>query len=208
MAATTTAALSIGITPTSGSHHSSYIRQRCLNSSSICHPPAARTCILKHTISRRNPTVCVVRSLSDNNDDGGGGGGDYGSGGGGGDDEDSDGEKNKKESLMALTAIGRTMESLPADLAAAIKEGRIPKSIVHRFHDLDKSSVFRWLMKFGGFKERLLADDLFLTKVAIECGVGVFTKVNKNYVIWLKLFTCYSANNGLLWFIAFLLSYF
>jgi hypothetical protein len=33
------------------------------------------------------------------------------------------------------------------------------------------------LLNFGGFKERLLADDLFLTKVGIECGVGIFTKV-------------------------------
>ncbi|KAG0503133.1 hypothetical protein HPP92_003205 [Vanilla planifolia] len=38
------------------------------------------------------------------------------------------------------------------------------------------SPIFRWLMQFGGFKERLLADDLFLAKVAMECGVGIFTK--------------------------------
>lgn len=187
MAAATTAALSIRITPTSDPH-SSYTRQGCLKSSPLRLSRTARTSILKHTISRRNPTACVVRSLSDSNGDGGGGG-DYGGGGGGGDDEDSDGEKNKREALMALTAIGRTMESLPADLAAAIKAGRIPKSIVHRFHDLDKSAVFRWLMKFGGFKERLLADDLFLAKVAMECGVGIFTKVNKNYGSSLKLNT-------------------
>ena len=37
--------------------------------------------------------------------------------------------------------------------------------------------VFRWLLGFDGFKERLLADDLFLTKIAIEYGVGIFTKV-------------------------------
>ncbi|KAI3797129.1 hypothetical protein L1987_32382 [Smallanthus sonchifolius] len=28
----------------------------------------------------------------------------------------------------------------------------------------------------GWFKERLLVDDLFLTKVGNECGVGIFTK--------------------------------
>lgn len=37
--------------------------------------------------------------------------------------------------------------------------------------------VFKWLLNFGGFEERLLADDLFLAKVAIECGIGIFTKI-------------------------------
>ncbi|KAH0891570.1 hypothetical protein HID58_053999 [Brassica napus] len=36
----------------------------------------------------------------------------------------------------------------------------------------------RWLMQFVGFRERLLADDLFLAKLAMECGVGFFTKVS------------------------------
>nr|AFK42722.1 unknown [Lotus japonicus] len=31
-------------------------------------------------------------------------------------------------------------------------------------------------MKFGGFKERLLGDDLFLTKLIMECTVVTFTK--------------------------------
>jgi hypothetical protein len=33
-------------------------------------------------------------------------------------------------------------------------------------------------MQFGGFRERLLADDLFMAKLAMECGVGIFTKVS------------------------------
>lgn len=69
------------------------------------------------------------------------------------------------------------MDSLPKDLEVAIRAGRIPKPIIEKFLELDKSPIFRWLLKFGGFRERLLADDLFLTKVAIECGVGIFTKV-------------------------------
>lgn len=69
------------------------------------------------------------------------------------------------------------MESLPKDLAGAIENGRVPGSIVRRYFELEKSPLFRWLLQFGGFKERLLADDLFLTKVGIECGVGIFTKV-------------------------------
>lgn len=74
--------------------------------------------------------------------------------------------------------VGRTLESLPKDLAESIKAGRLPASIVYRYFELEKSPLFGWLLNFGGFRERLLADDLFLTKVAIECGVGIFTKVN------------------------------
>ncbi|CAK9207802.1 unnamed protein product [Sphagnum jensenii] len=103
---------------------------------------------------------------------GGEGGGGGGAEGGGGDEQ----EGNRTESLLVLSTLGRSLESLPADLASAIKDGRITPEIIRRFAELEKSPVFRWLLNFGGFKERLLADDLFLTKVGIECGVGIFTK--------------------------------
>ena len=79
--------------------------------------------------------------------------------------------------MLVLAEAGRSLENLPADLAGAIKAGRVPGSIVKRFFELEKSALFRWLLNFGGFKERLLGDDLFLAKVAMECGVGIFTKV-------------------------------
>lgn len=82
---------------------------------------------------------------------------------------------------MVLAEAGRQLESLPKDLAAAIEAGRIPGSVVSRFFELDRSPFFRWLMQFGGFKERLLADDLFLAKVGMECGVGIFTKTAAEY---------------------------
>jgi hypothetical protein len=111
---------------------------------------------------------------------GGGGGG----GGGEGEGDGSEGDSvNRREALFVLAQLGRKLESLPADLAAAVEGGRIPGEIVRRFVDLEASPVFRWLLQFGGFKERLLADDLFLTKVAIECGVGIFTKVRGDFII-------------------------
>lgn len=76
--------------------------------------------------------------------------------------------------------VGRSLENLPKDLAAAIQAGRVPGSIVKRYFELEQSPIMRWLLNFGGFKERLLADDLFLVKVAIECGVGIFTKVGSS----------------------------
>ncbi|XP_073288486.1 protein RETICULATA-RELATED 4, chloroplastic-like isoform X2 [Primulina huaijiensis] len=106
---------------------------------------------------------------------GGGGGEDSNSGNEGNDDKNKN--KNREEALMVLAEAGRNLQSLPKDLKAAIEDGRIPGSIVSRYFDLEKSGFISWLMKFGGFKERLLADDLFLAKVGIECGVGLFTKV-------------------------------
>ncbi|XP_022982741.1 protein RETICULATA-RELATED 4, chloroplastic-like [Cucurbita maxima] len=109
------------------------------------------------------------------------GGHDRGGGGGGGGDgheggEEEDREKNRAEAIAVLAEAGRSTESLPKDLAAAIAAGRVPAVIVERFLEMEKSAVLRWLMQFGGFKERLLADDLFLAKMAMECGVGIFTK--------------------------------
>ncbi|XP_047952354.1 protein RETICULATA-RELATED 4, chloroplastic-like [Salvia hispanica] len=121
--------------------------------------------------SPRRPSFLSF-SIGGGDDSGGHGGG----GGGGGDGDGDAGERNKAEAIMALAEAGRSLDSLPKDLAAAIEAGKIPGSIVHRFFELEKSPFLRWLLRFGGFKERLLADDLFLTKVGIECGVGIFTK--------------------------------
>ncbi|CAK8565023.1 unnamed protein product [Lathyrus sativus] len=104
-----------------------------------------------------------------------------GSGGGGGDgdgegDEEEERDRNRKEAMLVLAEAGRSLESFPADLAVAVKAGRVPGSIVGRFFELEKSVVFRWLFKFEGFKERLLADDLFLSKLVMECVVVIFTK--------------------------------
>lgn len=122
-----------------------------------------------------SPNPFLVKSVGDGNGGNTGGGGNGSSGGGGSGEGDGE-KKNRNEAILALATLGRSLESLPSDLAAAVEAGRIPGSIIERFADLEKSAVFRWLMQFGGFRERLLADDLFLAKVAMECGVGVFTK--------------------------------
>ncbi|XP_014494204.1 protein RETICULATA-RELATED 4, chloroplastic [Vigna radiata var. radiata] len=111
----------------------------------------------------------------------GGGHGGHGHGGGGGGGDDEHANEGRNEALMVVAEAGRALESVPADLAAAIKEGKIPAAVVTRFLELEKSAFFRWLLQFPGFRERLLADDLFLAKVAMECGVGVFTKTAAEY---------------------------
>ncbi|KAF8020221.1 hypothetical protein BT93_G0811 [Corymbia citriodora subsp. variegata] len=107
---------------------------------------------------------------------GSGGGGKGGGGGGGGGGGDGSGSRNRIEALLALAEVSRTLDSIPKDLAVAIQAGKVPAAVVERYLELEKSVVFRWLLQFGGFRERLLADDLFLAKVAMECGVGIFTK--------------------------------
>ncbi|KAI3823474.1 hypothetical protein L1987_04912 [Smallanthus sonchifolius] len=100
-----------------------------------------------------------------------------GSSGGGG----SGGDGNEKGVVMVLVEGGRSLDNIPADLAAAVRSGRIPESVIKRYLELETSPFLRWLLQFGGFKERLLADDLFLAKVGIECGVGMFTKTAAEY---------------------------
>ncbi|XP_021278845.1 LOW QUALITY PROTEIN: protein RETICULATA-RELATED 4, chloroplastic-like [Herrania umbratica] len=117
---------------------------------------------------------------NNNNNNSGGGGGNNDNGRGKGGDENA-GDKNREEAMVLLAEAGRSVESLPKDLAVAIQAGRIPGSVIERFLGLEKSGLMRWLMQFGGFKERLLADDLFLAKVAMECGVGIFTKTAAEY---------------------------
>eukprot|EP00897_Mesotaenium_endlicherianum_P007720 jgi/Mesen1/6977/ME000361S06121 len=135
---------------------------------------------------QRKKQVAKARAeeLATGGDDGGSigrrGGGEGGGEGGDG-MNDGDAAKNRTEALAAIAALGHTLESLPSDLASAVSAGRIPASIINRYYAMLKSPFFSYLMKFGGFKERLLADDLFLTKVAIETGVGVFTKTAAEY---------------------------
>ncbi|CAL5423777.1 unnamed protein product [Camellia sinensis] len=133
------------------------------------------TTLTRRTNHNQNRPVLVFSG-------GGGGGNGSSSGGGGGGGGEGEGfEGNKKEAILALAEMGRSLDSIPKDLAAAIESGKIPGSIVLRYFELEKSPLFRWLLQFGGFKERLLADDLFFAKVAMECGVGIFTKTAAEY---------------------------
>ncbi|KAL5227016.1 hypothetical protein ABZP36_015281 [Zizania latifolia] len=106
------------------------------------------------------------------NNKGGGGGGD-----GEGNGNDGDAPDGRSEALFVLAQMGRKLESLPSDLAAAVESGLITGEIVRRFVEMEGSALLRWLLQFRGFRERLLADDLFLAKLAMECGVGVIAKI-------------------------------
>ncbi|PON84827.1 Protein RETICULATA-related [Trema orientale] len=168
--------------PSPNHHHTTLFPQRYFTCS-LTTPH-----LTSNSISSTRPPIIITsfRTTTFSLGGGGGGGGSGGGGGGGGGggdhnndkngDEAGDRARNKAEAIAALAEARRSLESLPKDLAAAIEAGRLPGSIVKRYFELEKSVVLRWLLGFGGFKERLLADDLFLTKVGIECGVGIFTK--------------------------------
>ncbi|XP_022898309.1 protein RETICULATA-RELATED 4, chloroplastic-like [Olea europaea var. sylvestris] len=177
-------------------HHSSCFSSPSISLSPTLTKPTLLSLALTHTQKRpiflafssnaasTNSNIdynLVSGDGSGGSDNGRGGGG----GGGGGDNndgsDDSNKKNNKEEAFMALAEASRSLESLPKDLKAAIEDGKIPGSILLRYFELEKSGLLSWLMKFGGFKERLLADDLFLAKVFIECGVGVFTKTAAEY---------------------------
>lgn len=155
-------------------------------SSSSCSSAAVATTTITCRPILRRPVLV----FSGGDGIGGGNGRSSGGRGGGGGDDDGEGEGegkgkgfggNREEAFLALAEIGRSLDSLPKDLAAAIESGRIPGSIVLKYFELEKSPLLRWLLQFGGFKERLLADDLFLFKVFMECGVGLFTKTAAEY---------------------------
>lgn len=139
------------------------------------------------TVSRAPVHTYSGASVLADSSSGGGGLDGVGSGrggGGGGDDHDNGDDEshpkgdgnNTTDAMMVLASLGKSLSDLPTDLAQAVQQGRIPGSIIRRFLELEKTPFFRWLLQFGGMKERLLADDLFMTKVAIECGVGTVTK--------------------------------
>ncbi|KAL7126906.1 hypothetical protein ABFS83_14G218000 [Erythranthe nasuta] len=158
-----------------------------LSSLSLTHNPH-RPLFIAFSSNAASTNTEIDTKLSGDGGDGVGGGKIGGGGGGGGDgdggnegNDDKNKRRNKEEALIALAEAGRSLESLPNDMKAAIVDGRIPGSIVLRYFELEKSGFISWLMKFGGFKERLLADDLFLAKLAMECGVGIFTKTAAEY---------------------------
>ncbi|KAF3585618.1 hypothetical protein F2Q69_00027646 [Brassica cretica] len=72
-------------------------------------------------------------------------------------------------------------EVLPRDFRGKKKFREIiSEDLFRRYFELQRLVVMRWLMQFAGFRESL-ADDLFLAKLAMECGVGVFTKTASEY---------------------------
>jgi hypothetical protein len=108
--------------------------------------------------------------------------GDIGGSGGTGDGrgDEGDGNGSGPNGTSAFLA-GKVLESLPSEMAQAVKEGKISAQIIDRYLNLSKNPFLSWLLNFGGFRERLLADPSFMIKVAIEVGIGICTKTTAEY---------------------------
>ncbi|GMH37960.1 hypothetical protein BSKO_05844 [Bryopsis sp. KO-2023] len=130
---------------------------------------------------------------SDGGDGGGGGGSTGGNGGGGDNGGDGAGSGGMSPGVAALLAqAGRSLESFPVDFAKAITDGKVTEKILQRYLNFEKNFIAGILFGFAGFRERMLADPSFLFKVALECGIGIFTKSTAEYkkrdkVFWLEL---------------------
>ncbi|RWR95386.1 protein RETICULATA-RELATED 4, chloroplastic-like protein [Cinnamomum micranthum f. kanehirae] len=152
--------------------------------STVNRSPSITTSSLLHLsfASKQGRRPKIIVSSTGDGGNGAGDGGFYGGGGGeGGGDEGGDAGKNRTGAMLALAEIGWSLDTLPSDMAAAIQAGRIPDLIVKRYAELEKSGFFRWFLQFGGFKERLLADELFLHKITMEIVVGMFAKTAAEY---------------------------
>ncbi|GLJ10387.1 hypothetical protein SUGI_0127270 [Cryptomeria japonica] len=73
--------------------------------------------------------------------------------------------------MMALAVLGRLLDNISPDLATTVIVGSFLTAIINRYVELEKASFSHWLLQFNGFKEILLADNLFLVMIALECGV-------------------------------------
>lgn len=67
--------------------------------------------------------------------------------GGGGGRGDGDGGNGAGGAGAVLA--GKALESLPADLAQAMKDGKLPAEMLQRYLDLNKNPFFAWLMSIG-----------------------------------------------------------
>lgn len=67
-----------------------------------------------------------------------------GGGSGGG-----DGEGDNGSSGVAALLAGRAVESLPAELASALKAGSLPAEMLKRYLALEKNVFLAWLLQFG-----------------------------------------------------------
>lgn len=130
----------------------------------------------------RNSSGSLPYPTTETGQGGGGGSGisSKESGGGGGDDEGDSGPSTSYDAGSILAAAGKSLESLPEDLLAALKSGRLPKDVLERYLQLE-SSLLSPFLGIQGFRERLLADPSFFVKLGIEIGIGMCAKGTAEY---------------------------
>lgn len=116
-----------------------------------------------------------------------GGSGDSGpggsGGGGGGGEGESPADAGDEDALSALLSRqNAVLADVPADILAAYRSGFVGLDAVANFFSANANWLSRILMGCGsGMRNRFLADKLFLLKICIEEGIGVFGKLSAEY---------------------------
>lgn len=127
---------------------------------------------------------------------GGGGGGGYG-GSGNDDDDDNDDDhrlRNNDENdddggsggiQALLKSRGFTWDDVAPDVRGAYERGAVSAAAVANYVHSASHPVTRFLMNSttGGMRSRFLADRLFLAKILIEEGLGIFGKLSAEYSV-------------------------
>jgi len=85
--------------------------------------------------------------------------------------------------MQALQEILRersvSLNSLPADIRAAVAAGTISPAMFVRYLEVNKRPVTGFFVRLGsGFRSRILADPKFLFKIAVEEAIGVTGKIS------------------------------
>ncbi|KAK4529779.1 hypothetical protein CCYA_CCYA02G0636 [Cyanidiococcus yangmingshanensis] len=127
-----------------------------------------------------------------NSGNGGGGGGGGAGGGGGGSNEGRDGNDEPGRSssapndlLQFIKSHSMTWNDIPFDVRDAFQKGIVSAAVIKNYIYANSNPVSRFLMNrtTSGMRERFLADNLFLTKILIEEGLGICGKLSAEYEV-------------------------
>mmetsp|Transcript_10930 Transcript_10930/g.27592 ORF Transcript_10930/g.27592 Transcript_10930/m.27592 type:complete len:392 (+) Transcript_10930:236-1411(+) len=148
-----------------------------------CHLVLRRTLTKRRAVpeSRVNETREVASYDANSGGGDGTGGSSKGYGGGDGDGEGDGKGKHWVDASAFLSAIGRSVDSLPTNFGAKVTAGVIPVEILKRYIEMESNAVFRALMKIPAFRDKILADPSFIFKLGIEVGIGICTKCSAEY---------------------------
>jgi len=118
----------------------------------------------------------------------GGDGGRRGRGGGdggeNGDGFEGAGNQDVRTKLLAiLLSFSRSLESLPQDIALAVKEGVISPELLRRYLQAERSWIGGLLRLWKPFRDRFLADPQFLFKIAVQELIGNGTALASEIVV-------------------------
>lgn len=105
-----------------------------------------------------------------------------GSGSGPDDSDDASPGDTDEQLTVLLRDAKAAISDIPADILSAYRGGLIPASAISNYFSARANILSRLLMGAGsGMRNRFLADKLFLLKILIEEGIGIFGKLSAEY---------------------------